>query len=200
MNDLKINPTVTLTKAQKREMIARQLKKQIQQPSSSFLQPEMPEMQPGLETLNQMEGLAGTQSQPQPQQRIDVPADIPVLDSLEMSVPPATELAAYAAQADMLWKDIGGSRSLAGKLWEMFADNKKYPGSSRDYFVSTYLKHKLDPHSFRKAFPSESNIFEQLEAHFDESFAPSPDPNASPIPSIPGLPPRPALKGDPSVL
>jgi hypothetical protein len=104
-----------------------------------------------------------------------------------VTVPPAAELASDAMVADQLWKSMGGGRSLGSKVWEMFRSSsrqKSHINTSRDYFISSFVRWKQAPKHFTKAYPREAKVLNQLWKEFEVSL--QPPPVAIPGTNLPG--------------
>jgi len=92
-------------------------------------------------------------------------------------VPPVAQVVQTALIGDSLWKEIGGTKSIAGKRWRELLDSsrgavKSHFKTGRDYFISSYYRWKQDPLKFRKNYPREAKLLEQAQKIFEESIGP----------------------------
>jgi len=92
-------------------------------------------------------------------------------------VPPVAQVVQTALIGDSLWKEIGGTRSVAGKRWQELLNSsrgavKSHFKTGRDYFISSYYRWKQDPLKFRKNYPREAKLLEQAQKIFEESIGP----------------------------
>lgn len=65
-------------------------------------------------------------------------------------------------EAYELWKRLGGLRTSDGKLWKMYFRSsmiKQGYSSTKEYFISMYVKWKLNPTEFIKNHPREGKYF-----------------------------------------
>jgi len=90
--------------------------------------------------------------------------------------PPAAPLAAeeaLKARATELWQQIGGGRSAVGKLFKHYlnaqraAIKKTFPTAS-DYFTHCYMRFKIDPKQFKRAYPREAKVLEHIAKTFED--------------------------------
>jgi len=82
--------------------------------------------------------------------------------------PPVSAVVQDAARAAILWKELGGPRSSAGKYWQTLADAQ--PGAVRkilptgqDWFTSCYTKWRREPIGFKRKHPREAGLFEGMK-------------------------------------
>lgn len=181
-----ITPTVKLTKAQRQAVLDRAMERGPLRPIQHQEGPQSPSAGPQL--------IGNIPQAPEPQvvsgdQTVDL-SKAQQISEAHLSVPPASELAAYAMLADQLWKDMGGTKSMGGKLWDMYAEDAGYSGTAKDYFVSSFLKWKRDPQGFSKKSPREANLWQALSAELDTN---------RPVNPLDKLPPRPTTV-DPAAL
>lgn len=117
-----------------------------------------------------------------------------------ITVPPAAELASDAMVADQLWKSMGGGRSLGSKVWEMFRSSsrqKSHINTSRDYFISSFVRWKQAPKHFTRSYPREAKVLNQLWKEFETSL--QPPPVAIPGTNLPGRVGGGVLVGGPEI-
>ncbi len=85
--------------------------------------------------------------------------------SPEVAAAPITEVAKLAAEAETVWKVMGGARSMSGQTWKMQMEMSKYRdryGTPKEYFESCWLRYNRDPTKFAKSFPRETNLIRQI--------------------------------------
>jgi len=78
---------------------------------------------------------------------------------------PVSEIVSNDAHAERIWGMIGGGRSVGGKLWERFRQSSRLSSkinNSKDYFKSSFIRWKEQPKSFRKNFPREAAILDEV--------------------------------------
>lgn len=84
----------------------------------------------------------------------------------EAAMPPIVEQIQVALIADRIWKDMGGARSMGGKLWEMYRESSRqapHIKTGRDYFISCLIRWQQDPVKFAKAHPREANLIKNIQ-------------------------------------
>ncbi len=161
MSKYDIKPNTQLTKQQRKVLLERAMSKEpLRQPTSE--QPQALVQMPQVGPFNQMPEQPNVSLKAKP------------LAEATVGIPEAGELMSIAMQADQLWKDMGGSRSLAGKLWEMYHTDSGEPhSSSRDYFISNFVRWRSDPVGYAKKKPREANLLQMLSKELEASFGPS---------------------------
>jgi hypothetical protein len=104
-----------------------------------------------------------------------------------ITVPPAAELASDAMIADSMWKNMGGTKSLGAKVWDMFRSTQRkeeHIKTARDYFISSFVRWKQAPRKFSNTHPKEARVLGQLWQEFETSL--QPQPTAIPGTNLPG--------------
>jgi len=95
--------------------------------------------------------------------------DIPELAGREAT----SERAQLAAVAEQLWKDaVGGGRSMGGKMFENLRNSSRQRShikNAKDYFISSFVRWKQDATGFKRAYPREAKILEQVWGEFEAS-------------------------------
>ena len=86
---------------------------------------------------------------------------------------PARELYNQALMADrMWWKLVGGLRTTAGKMWDVWRQARGRPGrqmaTAEDYFKSSFFAWYHDPIQFAKKKPREADSLKAIWKEFTE--------------------------------
>jgi len=94
-----------------------------------------------------------------------------------ITVPPAAELASDAKIADRLWKNMGGTKSVSAKVWDIFRSTQRreeHIRTTRDYFISSFVRWRQAPRKFANTHPNEARVLDQLWREFEKSLEPQP--------------------------
>ena len=200
-----VKPITKVSEAQKRAYLERELVKSrsgqtVGQPSVMGLGSGQGADQSGLFNL----GLTGSAAPATPampselDQQMAQPGGRPIdpmdlagakrIPSAVVTVPPLEEMQATALIGSQLWKDMGGSKSLGGKLWEMIhQEADTHHTSPRDYFISHFVKYRTQPEELKKSSPQEFRIMNSLWNSYEESVNAKPNAlSGRTLPPVPG--------------
>lgn len=108
---------------------------------------------------------------------MDVRPGVPINKFLQqkgvkLDKPPIEDIIREAVFADVLWKDMGGGRSVAGKTWTKLLEQsrqKTHHDSGRDYFIVSFRNWRKDPERFAQKHPREANLLERTWRTFLET-------------------------------
>jgi len=81
--------------------------------------------------------------------------------------PSISKIIGDATLGSVIWKEMGGSRSISGKLWEEYYRSasggvKSAYKSGQDYFISSMYKWRQDPSGFAKKHPREAGLLTKI--------------------------------------
>lgn len=154
-------PSSKLSKAQRQVALSRAMDKM--EPANRSMFPQMPQVPVMSDRTPMVEEPEAEGTEMLPEASINnIPEELSDVDQQTQ----------FALIADQLWKDSGGDESLGGKIW---ADLKKQSPSSRhldsarDYFISSFVKYKMDPPKYSKAHPREARLISRLSDAFEAS-------------------------------
>jgi hypothetical protein len=83
-----------------------------------------------------------------------------------------SDIMTSVVEAEQIWKEMGGARSVAGRIWKIRLEEakgvQKVNKTPKDWFVTCYTKYKANPYNFSKSYPREANLLKQIESHGGE--------------------------------
>jgi hypothetical protein len=168
--------TTKLTTAQRKVALQRLMDKNQSSNAGSYNQPmgnnAFPQQGLGMEQIPDQ-----SQYVPEPPPLGDIQAGIDPEAPVEDYNDDNTELTAveeqaqYALIADQLWKDSASEGSIAEQVWNGYRKDSgdKSFDSARDYFISSFVKYKLNPVNFTRNKPKEARLIRQLSDEYDAS-------------------------------
>ena len=163
-----VKPRMNLSKAQREIALERAMNKgqQAPAPQGNLAQSLGAARMPEMPMMPSEEPQAPMMPPPMQPETLGEPEQ-----AMPMELSDVEELSQYALIADQLWKDSGGNGSVGARVWQTFLDESgsQHLDSPRDYFISSYLRWKVDPEKFRKQKPREARLIRQLDQEFKAS-------------------------------
>lgn len=202
-----VKPKIKLTDEQERELFIREAKKKTSDQGFGLSQvadmipgqQQQPMMPPsGMDAIGMMEASPAPLGPITPEYRgidssklkgplppIDIANKARRMNSADVVIPATAELSSRALVAAKLWKDLGGYRSVGGKLWSILMEKADtVHDDPREYFISSYLRWNIDPEKFAREHPTETNLISKMQSTFEESYRPKSV--SETLPPVPG--------------
>jgi hypothetical protein len=90
----------------------------------------------------------------------------------EVAEPAIGKITQIGLIADQLWREMGGMKSTAGQMWEMYRKASRqapHIKTGRDYFIRSFVRFHEDPAKFKKSYPREAKILKRVWKEYLES-------------------------------